>query len=1571
MALTNTLKNQVDIPVWEWCRLAPGVSSALSSTCTADNSLYHVSFGRYIYYLQTSTTTATTTGSSGFFRYDTISDTYQLLAIPPIPVATYSAMTFAGGKGYFGRVISGGTNTLQTSALAGKTLVGFDIRIIGGTGDGQQRIITDVSNPVIADNGTLTAVAASPQNSVTDANKNWVINQWVGYQVRFLSASGQSQIRKILYNTSTTLVFADVAKFAEEQFAWSPIVTTAGSTLVIAAVGSLYQIESSTITVDSNWLVQPDETSRFVVRSGGIWLNSSGATFTLQYYDIAADAWYVRNAGAATSPVTAVGTEVNSQATGENACVWERGIALGTHSTTTLQDTTKSWTTNQWVGYYVRIFSGTAEGQTRVITSNTANTLTWISAGTAPDGTSRYFIDGFDVGTASTAGQNTQTGVSTGTINGTVFTAGTTTGAYYPGQILNGTGVQTTAVITSAALACFTTGTVTTVNIAAGSTTGIVAGMIVTLVAGAGTIPANTTVASVTATTVVLSASVTVALSAATLQFATAYATATSAATSNGPKITLGSGNTTGLVPGMFVSVTGGTGTITAGTYVLSVDSSSSFTLSAPPTVALSGANIVTCQPYQTVIIEQLTGESGGAGTYRVFPSQIVASTSITGTGITSISDSSKYWTSGRWNGQQVRIKSGLGIGQVRNIIGTVPGPVTYISAAGATSSGLVITVTDTTGLVAGMVVNITAGVGSFIYGATVTSITNGTTFTVSDVPTIPLSGGSTVVTGAGINTLLVSNAWTTVPDSTSIYTIHGDADKVYFSMAGQTPIFIQNLDADMITIGRQYEAGVARGVSAQFSDYQAHAISAGVPVQLITGAVGVTTAVATTAAASSAGTATINYSGAPFVVGTYVTVVGVTPAGFNGTYKVTASTANSVSYLNATAGPQTVAGTVAQAQSITFGSTATLGVGTSVTIVGCVPVAYNGTFAITASSSGSVAFVGTATGNLTTVGYIQQVAQATTGGSMASTTATLTCSNTIYPVASQIVVSGCTPGTYNGVQTVTASSAGSVSYVPTVTPSGSITVQGNIQIVTTKQLVTTVNSHTFKTGQNIVHRGDTGFSATNTNITAAVTPLPGTSNQYTYTVSASGPMVVYGQSTTQLVDANKNWIPNQWVGCMVTYNSTQFTVANLQPTILSAYVLANTANTLIFAAAHSAAPVQGISRYVITAPSTSVFKNVIGSSDSGLALGVQSAAVLTDVTKSWATPAVVAGITGTGTNGANTITASVITNIYPGMLVAVTAGTATLANPTTVTSISGSVVTLSNTFGGSTGAVTLSFQATCSSSGTTVTVAGYSTLGLSPGMYVGVTSATNMSSFVPSSGAFVANGGTNLTTVQVASILSATQFTVTTTPAIALSNATVQASFWFPNQWVNRRIKLTSGNAVNYLEATCTVSSFNTITVAITTPVSGVTGYTILQQPVRGAGTGISWNFGQNDLTRRGSYLIQARGGNLTGFDRLDLRTDKWEFLTPTPNFEGLTTGAMYAYDGADRIYFTPQVTQRVYYFDIDKILIHGGSQYPYVAGTAIVGNRMEIFETSDGLKFLWLNRHSFQECFKQLLFY
>jgi hypothetical protein len=71
---------------------------------------------------------------------------------------------------------------------------------------------------------------------------------------------------------------------------------------------------------------------------------------------------------------------------------------------------------------------------------------------------------------------------------------------------------------------------------------------------------------------------------------------------------------------------------------------------------------------------------------------------------------------------------------------------------------------------------------------------------------------------------------------------------------------------------------------------------------------------IATTATAGTGTTATLTVASHTFQVGQWVTVAGVTPTGYNGTYQLTAVTATTLSYANATTGAQTVAGTVASA---------------------------------------------------------------------------------------------------------------------------------------------------------------------------------------------------------------------------------------------------------------------------------------------------------------------------------------------------------------------------------------------------------------------------------------------------------------------------------------------------------------------------------------------------------------------------------------------------------------------------------------------------------------------------------
>ena len=387
MALTNTLKTQVDLPVWEWLRFAPASSSAVSSACSSDNSLYHVNHGRYIYYL---------IGTSSFWRYDTYTDTYIQLASPVVTPTTFSTMKFAGAAGHNGRVISATANTITTDTLYDKILNGFDIKIVSGTGAGQQRTIVDVSDVVAADSGVPTTVTSSTSLvRITDSTKNWTINQWVGYQARIIYGSGSPQIRKILYNDATSITLADINQLAQNVDAMAPMATNISAS---AGVQSIYTIESGTLTVDSNWTTQPDETSRFVIQSGGLYLYTN-ATPNLSYYDVAADIWYYRttqtNVFSGTTP-----TDASMERTTENSSVWSKGIATS-GTTTSLVDNSKSWTPNQYTGYWVRIFSGTGDGQLRQIVSNTNNTLTWTSSGTAPDSTSQYMIEGFDTGIAS------------------------------------------------------------------------------------------------------------------------------------------------------------------------------------------------------------------------------------------------------------------------------------------------------------------------------------------------------------------------------------------------------------------------------------------------------------------------------------------------------------------------------------------------------------------------------------------------------------------------------------------------------------------------------------------------------------------------------------------------------------------------------------------------------------------------------------------------------------------------------------------------------------------------------------------------------------------------------------------------------------------------------------------------------------------------------------------------------------------------------------------------------------------------------------------------------------------
>jgi hypothetical protein len=168
--------------------------------------------------------------------------------------------------------------------------------------------------------------------------------------------------------------------------------------------------------------------------------------------------------------------------------------------------------------------------------------------------------------------------------------------------------------------------------------------------------------------------------------------------------------------------------------------------------------------------------------------------------------------------------------------------------------------------------------------------------------------------------------------------------------------------------------------------------------------------AVTTTAATGTGSVATLTFAAQTIAipVGTTIVVAGVTPAGYNGTFVVTASTTTTVSYANSTTAAQSVAGTVTpQLAIISFATQASsfpIQVGTKADLVGIAAV--NATIATTAASS-----------------------------TASTATVTFAAQNIAPPVGSVVTVAGVNPAAYNGTYIVTASTTTSVTYATGANP--------------------------------------------------------------------------------------------------------------------------------------------------------------------------------------------------------------------------------------------------------------------------------------------------------------------------------------------------------------------------------------------------------------------------------------------------------------------------------------------------------------------------------------------------------
>jgi hypothetical protein len=325
--------------------------------------------------------------SSAFYRHDTYSNVWQTLLSPTYyNTATVLAMHCQLTQGTRGRILEQiSTTKFRLPYLAGGTaLVDEEISITYGPGAQETRTITISEDPTIHDSGIITSGAAA---TITDSNKKWKINQWVGYTCRIISGTNQMEQRNILYNTETTLTFVDVTLQQYEPWdnqGFRSIPTT----------NATYEIASQIVEIATPFNVTPTANSRFMVKTGIIWLVSSltaAPFFTFQMYDILTNTWYQKtmNQGLFTA---AIGTEVQIESTSDIITpLVDSTVTAG--AARSITDTVLTLETDRYRNYNIRIVGGTGAGQNRRIIGNKLNYFEVDSKWTTiPDTSSEYEV---------------------------------------------------------------------------------------------------------------------------------------------------------------------------------------------------------------------------------------------------------------------------------------------------------------------------------------------------------------------------------------------------------------------------------------------------------------------------------------------------------------------------------------------------------------------------------------------------------------------------------------------------------------------------------------------------------------------------------------------------------------------------------------------------------------------------------------------------------------------------------------------------------------------------------------------------------------------------------------------------------------------------------------------------------------------------------------------------------------------------------------------------------------------------------------------------------------------------
>jgi hypothetical protein len=304
-----------------------------------------------------------------------------------------------------GQTISSSTGTLTITAVgseviiaSGKQLTVSDVlNADGGIGRSTSGTLAIGNDAEVTQIDIGTATGAGPVNLGTGSGFTTVT---IGRSGQTQALAGNATVAGTLVatgeiaangglgrSTSGTLAIGTDAQTTALTLGSSSILTTVPGSMTVQGnlivEGTTITVESENVLIDDNHLYINNNYSLNAPQTGGLVVNYDPTT----KQDTVAGA-YVAGVAATSNPqVPTTGVVVDS------------GTATS-GGASTLTDTSKTWTVNQFTGFRVKITAGTGSGQSRSIASNTVDTLTTATAwGTAPDNTSVYsIVEVFTVG---------------------------------------------------------------------------------------------------------------------------------------------------------------------------------------------------------------------------------------------------------------------------------------------------------------------------------------------------------------------------------------------------------------------------------------------------------------------------------------------------------------------------------------------------------------------------------------------------------------------------------------------------------------------------------------------------------------------------------------------------------------------------------------------------------------------------------------------------------------------------------------------------------------------------------------------------------------------------------------------------------------------------------------------------------------------------------------------------------------------------------------------------------------------------------------------------------------------